>query len=300
MSSRIETLLSIPKIEQKSELWYEMRYNMITASDFAQALGKGKFGTQKQLIEKKCTPRGNESSVSKTNPFFKWGNMFEPVACKIYSKLHNNVVVHEFGLLQHPLYKFFGASPDGITDDGIMLEIKCPFKRKITGDIPTQYYYQIQGQLDVCDLDECDYFECTFDIVSKDVFIVYNGIKGILSEPNECEYEYKALYMNQKEFNEFNETSFMDSENKYWVLKEYNIIRVKRDKVFINDNLKLLNNIWDKILYYRSNQNEFNIDILNQIDIETEKHSYNKLGTNNKKKSTIYELINTDKYMFID
>ena len=30
--------------------------------------------------------------------------------------------------------------------------------------MPQQYYYQIQGQLDVCGLDECDYLECEFEV----------------------------------------------------------------------------------------------------------------------------------------
>ena len=47
------------------------------------------------------------------------------------------------------------SSPDGISELGIMLEIKCPFKIKIDGSIPEQYWMQIQGQLEVCDLEEC-------------------------------------------------------------------------------------------------------------------------------------------------
>jgi hypothetical protein len=44
-----------------------------------------------------------------------------------------------------------------------MLEIKCPWRRRIVeGDVPTQYYYQIQAQLAVCGLTECDFFECEF------------------------------------------------------------------------------------------------------------------------------------------
>jgi hypothetical protein len=27
-------------------------------------------------------------------------------------------------------YEFFGASPDGISEVGVMVEIKCPYKRK--------------------------------------------------------------------------------------------------------------------------------------------------------------------------
>ena len=48
-----------------------------------------------------------------------------------------------------------------------MLEIKCPFVRKIImeGDIidnicPIYYWIQVQQQLECCDLDECDFWQC--------------------------------------------------------------------------------------------------------------------------------------------
>lgn len=286
---QLEYLLSLPKIEQKSEEWYELRHNMITASDFAQALGQGKFGTQKQLIEKKCSSRGNETSISKSNPFFKWGNMFEPVACAIYSKMHKDIKIHDFGLIQHPKYTFFGASPDGITESGIMLEIKCPFKRKINGEVPKQYYYQIQGQLDVCDLDECDYFECMFDIVDKEIFIAYNGIKGYINEENDGRYIYSNVYENDYCKND---AVLENDRTKYWILKEYNTVRIKRDKCFVESKLQDLKEVWDKIIYYRKNENDFQIDILNKIQIETE-------SSNTMKKKTNFEM-NFDSYAFLD
>jgi hypothetical protein len=51
------------------------------------------------------------------------------------------------------------ASPDGITVDGRMLEIKCPYRRKITGVPLLVYWQQCQLQLEVCDLEVCDFFE---------------------------------------------------------------------------------------------------------------------------------------------
>jgi len=51
---KLQKLLDLPKMEQRTPVWYEARQTMITASDFAQALGKGKFGTQKQFFQKKC------------------------------------------------------------------------------------------------------------------------------------------------------------------------------------------------------------------------------------------------------
>jgi hypothetical protein len=47
--------------------------------------------------------------------------MFEKVAIDIYSHL-NKVEVNEFGLLINDKINNFGASPDGITNEGIMIE----------------------------------------------------------------------------------------------------------------------------------------------------------------------------------
>ena len=41
-----------------------------------------------------------------------------------------------------------------------MLEIKCPKSRNITGIIPPIFFAQVQGQLEVCDLEYCDFLEC--------------------------------------------------------------------------------------------------------------------------------------------
>lgn len=270
---QLQRLLNLPKVQQKSLQWYEMRYNMITASDFAQALGDGKFGSAKQLIQKKCEPLSTQDIMaSKSNIFFKWGNMFEPVACQIYSKKFD-VKIHEFGLLQHPEHSFFGASPDGISELGIMLEIKCPFKRKIDGEIPLQYYYQIQGQLDVCGLNECDYFECEFKQIENEE--EFNNQKqkyeyfGMIVEKKDgsFEYDHQCENVNQQDI----------VKKIYWVLDKYNIKRVIKDDKFVKEKMKALKDIWEKICFYRQNRNAFELNVLQSIDISTEKY-YN--GTN--------------------
>jgi putative phage-type endonuclease len=279
----VKRLLDLPLVEQKSDKWYLMRQNLITASDFAQALGQGKFGSQADIIKKKVRP-DNESAASFNNPFFKWGNMFEPVANEIYSKMHYNVRIHEFGLIPHPTLSYFGASPDGITDTGIMIEIKCPYKRKIQrGDeVPKQYYYQIQGQLEVCGLKECDYFECQFhSFGTLDEFYKAYGdqrIKGVIVE--RCDgYKYSPIVMGCNDSDNKNvtldelKTWIDDNTNeefidvKFWYLHEYNLQRVTLDKVFVDEKLKDLKDVWDKILYYRENSNKYDIEVLKIIDI---------------------------------
>jgi putative phage-type endonuclease len=268
-------LLSLPIIEQKTEIWYKAREGMISASDFAQALGEGKFGSQKQLIQKKCEPV-NESAFSLTNPFFRWGNMFEQVAIDIYSLLNNGIKIHSFGLIKHPKYDFFGASPDGISDDGIMVEIKCPYKRKIDGEIPKQYYYQIQGQLDVCDLDECDYFECEFVQVNN-VDILESkkndiGFCGVMIESNDKKIVYGPILhgenKNLQDLKNFINEKMQLSDNVIiWYLEKYNKKRVIRDKVFMDTKIKEVEKIWNKILFYRKNKEKYTLEVLNTFDI---------------------------------
>lgn len=136
-----------------------MRQNLLTASDLAQALGKGKFGTRATLLKKKVT---NDSSFNAHMAPLKWGTMFEDMVMRCYQQKSANVGVHNFGLLPHPDIECFGASPDGITSLGVMVELKAPYKRKIEmGTVPEQYYYQIQGQLSVCGLSKCDYVEAS-------------------------------------------------------------------------------------------------------------------------------------------
>lgn len=303
----LRKLLKIPKVEQKSQEWYLMRQNLITASDFAQALGQGKFGNQAEIIKKKVKPK-DESSVSFSNPFFKWGNMFEPVANDIYSKMHYGIKIYEFGLIQHNKLSYFGASPDGISETGIMLEIKCPYKRKIEsgGDVPKQYYYQIQGQLEVCGLTECDYFECQFQLFNTmDEFyssLNENNIKGVIIEyptsDGGTHYKYSPILMGKllptdvtgirQWVDENTNEEFVDI--KFWYLHQYNLQRVKLDKPFVDEKLQELKQVWDKILHYRQNPERYDIEVMKTIDIgETSKFKNQFIENSNNRvpKTTI-------------
>jgi putative phage-type endonuclease len=251
---QLKKLLKLPKVVQKSEEWYNIRKTLITASDFGQCLGVGKFGSVKDIYRKKC---GYEEDEITFKAPMEWGNKYEDVACKIYEDLMD-VKVHEFGLLKHPKHKFIGASPDGISENGIMLEIKCPWKRKNKQEIPDQYFYQIQGQLDVCDLEECDYIECYIKEYDYEEFI------------KDTEHEYKGIILKRDEgfiygdVNDmkFYEKYFEEKENfTYWYLEEYYLTRVFRDKEFFKKIVNDLSEVWKKIEMYKNNEEEYNRDI---------------------------------------
>ena len=158
---KVKELMKLPQPEQRSKEWYEMRKGMVTASDIGDIIGISKYGNRNKIILKKC----GLGPPFRGNIYTRHGQMFEPIATDVYAT-RNDTIVYEFGLIQHPTHSFIGASPDGITEKGIMLEIKCPFTRVINGDVMDKktlgYYAQIQTQLEVCDLEICDFFECKF------------------------------------------------------------------------------------------------------------------------------------------
>ena len=282
---QLEKIKKIPIIVQRSDEWFNTRKNLITASDMAQALNKGKFGSQKDFLIKKVNNlvENNNTYVQSDNIALLWGVKYEEVANKIYMK-RNRVKVFEFGLVKHPNISCFGASPDGISELGIMLEIKCPFKRKINGSIPEQYWMQIQGQLEVCNLEECDYLECKlveyknenefledthkdFKTLTKD----YNE-KGIIIEYKENEekkYLYSELNMNNDDLlrwkmdiiSGFDFT--IEFDITYWKLNEYFCKRVYRDEKFFNKNISNLEFLWDKIKYFSQNKEDYLKTVLN-------------------------------------
>lgn len=281
---QLKIIKDIPVIIQRSDEWFSVRKNLITSSDMAQALNKGKFGSQKEFLIKKINNlvENNNTYIQSDNPALLWGVKYEEVANKLYMK-RNRVNVFEFGLIKHPNIDFFGASPDGISELGIMLEIKCPFKRKIDGSIPEQYWMQIQGQLEVCNLEECDYLECklrqyknedeflsdshTDYILTKDL-----NEKGIMIEykkDGERNYLYSDLNKTNSELVQWKEdviTEFdysIEYEIIYWRLDEYFCKRVYRDTEFFNKNIENLKFLWDKILYYSKNSNDYLKQVLN-------------------------------------
>ncbi len=258
---KLTYLLNNRGIEQRTEEWYETRKTLITASDFAQAVGQGKFATQKQFYQKKCGYE--EETFNAYSPPLKWGCMYEDIACKIYAN-RTKTKVHEFGLIKHPEIEYIGASPDGITENGIMLEIKCPYKRKITGEVPLQYYYQVQGQLDVCQLDECDYLECEFYEVNDanlfwetyDDFDLEQGIIAEYQENGKPIYDYSEICLNKEDLMKW-EDEHKDAILHRFRLKQYNVVRIYKDNEFVNNLLNELKDVWKNVIRYRNDKSAY-------------------------------------------
>jgi putative phage-type endonuclease len=168
MHPKIKELIERKYHEQRSPEWLALRENMLTASDAATALGVNPYETPDGLLIKKCGGRkfqGNEATAR--------GTLLEPIARDKYDAMFNRKS-HEIGLVQHPKYPFLGGSPDGITEDGLLIEIKCPLSRKIEPKVPKYYVPQIQLLLEILDLDECDFIQYRPATDLPEEFVIVN------------------------------------------------------------------------------------------------------------------------------
>lgn len=153
MDSRVAKLISIEYHAQKSDEWLKLRGNMITASDAGTVVGDNPYETVDDFILKKCGYgefKGNEAT--------KHGDTYEDEARNLYCE-KSGEVVHEIGLHPHPNYNWIGGSPDGLTESGKLLEIKCPLRRSLNGEIPKYYIAQVQLLMEILDLDETDFIQ---------------------------------------------------------------------------------------------------------------------------------------------
>ena len=257
-----------PFIKQRSPEWFKLREDRLTASDLHDAI-KNPIGLARKKIKGITF---NSSGV----PALKWGTMYEPMATRIYSNMTQKEVF-EFGLIINDNIKHFGASPDGITEDGVMIEIKCPIKRKIIdGDIPEKYYYQIQGQLAVCNLTNCDYVECEFiDFNNEEEYL--NNIKeldnsnenykhGIIAEIK-IKGEYKYEYSTDKQSGNLNIKEMNVYKNKgynltYWKLKLINIQKVSfNEEKWKNEIMPKIQNFYEIYMNEKQLGNPINLFI---------------------------------------
>lgn len=169
--------------QSNSELWYRFRAGRMTASKMKSACCTDPTLPAQSFIKSVCYPESYKFSSNVTD----WGCQHEKFARDIFTdklrKEHENLKVEEVGFFINPNVPFIGASPDGIVTcdccGQAVVEIKCPFckkhdslenasddknfylKKDNDGNLKLNtkhmYYYQVQTQLGVCQM-ESGYF----------------------------------------------------------------------------------------------------------------------------------------------
>lgn len=264
--NKVEYLKTLPQPAQKSIEWLKSKEDTIGASESAAIFNLNSNTTYKSFLYKKA---GLEIDNAFDSPFMKdlvtHGIRYEPVINSIYEE-KTGEKLHEFGSIRHRLFSFVSASPDGITENGRMVEIKAPKKRDING-IPTSYYWvQMQQQMQVCRLDECDFIECKIEeYLDFTSFLLDNPIwKGIVIEysdnkSDEKKYKYSKIHDTEVGYKkwlgetrkEINSLFGRITNTFYWRLEEMSITRVYRDENWWRKNKYKYRVFWEKVLELR-------------------------------------------------
>ena len=279
IANKLRVLANIHAPSQRTQEWYETRYGLLTASNAWKALGTE--AQQNQLIVEKCIPFdkfkddcARHGNLSPDNPM-AWGQKYEPVTALIYES-KNQTRLGEYGCIVHPDWEFLGASPDGINIDpessvyGRMVEIKNIVNRDIDGIPLDAYWVQMQIQMEVADLDECDFVETRIkEYVSREEFLEsanpYKGlvatfvpritIDSIIKRQTQTESKpfYEYLLLNQSSVDEWvlskksENPDYVLSNINYWGLDQYSCVLVKRNRIWFNAAIPLMDKLWRTI-----------------------------------------------------
>jgi hypothetical protein len=103
---------------------------------------------------------------------FQWGWRFESVIRDLFElEYAGGKVDDSLGRIRHPSLPRLAASPDGLIVDGPkagrLVEIKAPISRILKGEIPMDYYCQMQLQAEVTDVEAVEYIEVRFGILDQ-------------------------------------------------------------------------------------------------------------------------------------
>jgi putative phage-type endonuclease len=261
----VERLAATPQVPQRTAEWYAQSKTVLTASEFSCILGTPRaIG---QLVMNKATVPSEQPSAPRlavSTPemgAMDWGVRFEPVVKQILTAMWDSEII-ELGRLMHPTDTHLAASPDGLVLTaadpdrvGRLVEIKCPIRREVTGQIPFEYWCQMQIQMEVCDIDECEYVEVKLNSAYKDVPFsdepregtkrsVYFGSLYLLQEPDtlQLKYAYNAL-----ERKDLQRLGWSIIEEIPWNLDNIYIQVVKRDTKWFEGTAEARDAFWKKV-----------------------------------------------------
>lgn len=193
--SDVESVEMMTRGQSTCKDWFTYRAGRITASKLKDACCTDLCKPSVTLLKAVCYPLERSFKTAAT----EWGVANEKLAITTYRKLlndHADVVVEECGFFISPDYPFMGASPDSAVScvccgRGVV-EVKCPYKYRsspvidyITSDDSClalvndelllnkkhRYFYQVQAQMHVCDVEFCDFVICTFPCGEPSIFM---------------------------------------------------------------------------------------------------------------------------------
>lgn len=148
------------EVEQGTEAWLVLRRGKFSASTFKNLfMGKTTQGYNDEIMRVVYERLTGESPESFVNDYMKRGSELEPLAREKYMmETFNDVKLSGF----FELNEWIGCSPDGLIGTDGLIEIKCPkyttmINYLLKKELPSEYKYQVHGQLWITDRDWCDF-----------------------------------------------------------------------------------------------------------------------------------------------
>ena len=165
----------IMSIAQRDPEWIKQRWGRCTASNYGSIAGHNPYQSQRKLLSTLLwdTFKGNKAT--------EYGNKNESVCAKLYENFANvnatsagSIMEHFYpGLIICQNEPWLAVSPDGLpcmkahdnsSQTRYLLEIKCPFTKKLYPHIPHYYFDQIQGIMAILKLPFCDFVVWTPEV----------------------------------------------------------------------------------------------------------------------------------------
>ncbi len=246
--AHIEALCARPQVEQRTEAWYKQTANVLTASEFSTLFSSP--AQRNTLVQSKvnCVPKEYLPRLAFPSSEIKaltWGIRFEPVVKQMLEKQWG-VHLRDLGRISHPTDSHLAASPDALIIGarkseqlGRLVEIKCPFSRKVGGEIPFDYWVQMQIQMECTDIDECEYIEVEILSTRADrpaptlqdlSGCSHTGLILLWRKGDEYDYEYLPLDVEYPA--EPVKEGWELAERIPWGVQKYHHKLVQRDRVW--------------------------------------------------------------------
>ena len=170
-------------IKQGSLSWHRFRASHITSTDAAVILTQSahardrlvarKHDAARKLQESGGTLRGFDYVIAKLNeeaahssrmaPALAHGHKYEAIAAAVYAQMRG-VTLTKIGVIEHPDHSWLSASPDRIDiTTGSLVEIKCPYSRRVPSVIPRAHWIQMQIAMACSGIHRCTYVELSVD-----------------------------------------------------------------------------------------------------------------------------------------
>ena len=258
-------LMQRPQTAQRTTDWYTEFKTRLTASEIFKLFGPPReraILVMQKSGKQEMPPRSNNLVTLKERMGpLDWGICFEPVVKQILE--HEwDAMIYECGRFVHPTDPHLAASPDGLLlrvnakpeAAGHLLEIKCPKTRKIGLKLPTEYYYQMQLQMEVTGVRACEYVEASFEMKEADTESRWCGniaVIGCFCESDNswkpCRYIYGPINnVNWKPANELGLNEQVLELNP-WSCQKFYHETVVRDEAWFTSIKPKLDEFWKDV-----------------------------------------------------